>query len=590
MVSVSSLETQLAFSVVENKGVFAVLIGSGVSRAAQIPTGWEITIDLIRRVAQAQGAGEQADWDAWYRESAGQAPNYSALLEELASSPEERRSILHSYIEPNEQEREERKKVPTEAHLAIADMVANGYIRVIITTNFDRLMENALRERGIEPTIISSTDALAGAEPLVHSACYVVKLHGDYKDTRILNTEAELESYPLRFNDLLDRIFDEYGLIVCGWSAEWDHALRSAILRAPNRRYSVFWAARGELGNGAKELVNHRKGRVIQIADANSFFKQVGELVRTLEETRRQDPLSTELLVNSVKRYLPRQDMRIQLDELFARETERLIRTLDGENFTTKGSWTIELHRLRIKQFEAATEPMAKMIGALGRWGGDNELTIVNDVLRSLVVQANSQRAGINLYLDMRTYPAVLILTAYGLGLTRGERWSQLCGFLTADTLPGNDHLPHSPVETLFLWNWHGGDHDLWNKVIDPTQRAYTPLSNWLFDRFRDWGKSFLGAPPDYELLFDRFEMLAAVAAFNRRPLEELKKDLDVPGRVFIAAPIGRFGWNSRTRTQLFAELQTNAAVQPLLAAGFFKNNRARIDLFMQHLQKFRLW
>jgi hypothetical protein len=33
-------------------------------------------------------------------------------------------------------------------------------------------MESALRERGIEPTVIASVDALAGAEPLTHTACY----------------------------------------------------------------------------------------------------------------------------------------------------------------------------------------------------------------------------------------------------------------------------------------------------------------------------------------------------------------------------------------------------------------------------------
>lgn len=39
--------TQLAFSVYENPGVFALLLGSGLSRAADIPTGWEITLDLV---------------------------------------------------------------------------------------------------------------------------------------------------------------------------------------------------------------------------------------------------------------------------------------------------------------------------------------------------------------------------------------------------------------------------------------------------------------------------------------------------------------------------------------------------------------
>jgi hypothetical protein len=57
--------TQLAFSMFENKGVFALLLGSGLSRAAEIPTGWEITLDLVRRIALAQGVEDQTDWAEW---------------------------------------------------------------------------------------------------------------------------------------------------------------------------------------------------------------------------------------------------------------------------------------------------------------------------------------------------------------------------------------------------------------------------------------------------------------------------------------------------------------------------------------------
>jgi hypothetical protein len=134
-------DTQLAFSVYENKGVFALLLGSGLSRSAEIPTGWEITLDLIRRVALAQGEEESEDWPAWYRGKTGKEPNYSTLIEDIALSPAERRSILHRYIEPSDDDRRDGRKVPTKAHYAIADLVRAGYIRVIITPNFDRLME-----------------------------------------------------------------------------------------------------------------------------------------------------------------------------------------------------------------------------------------------------------------------------------------------------------------------------------------------------------------------------------------------------------------------------------------------------------------
>ena len=115
--------TQLAFSIHENHGVYALLLGSGVSRAASIPTGWEVTLDLIRRLALNQEVQEQSDWASWYRETAGEEPNYSNLVTELGRSPEERRSMLDSYIEPSNEDREEGRKLPTAAHHAIADLV-----------------------------------------------------------------------------------------------------------------------------------------------------------------------------------------------------------------------------------------------------------------------------------------------------------------------------------------------------------------------------------------------------------------------------------------------------------------------------------
>ncbi|TCU75296.1 SIR2-like protein [Bradyrhizobium sp. R2.2-H] len=365
--------TQLAFSIYESKGVFALMLGSGLSRAADIPTGWEITLDLIRRVALARGVEEQSDWAAWYRGAAGEEPNYSALLEELASSPEERRAILHRYIEPSEDDRQEGRKVPTAAHRAIAGLVQGGFVRVIVTTNFDRLMESALRERGVEPTVVASVDALAGAEPLTHTACYILKLHGDYKDARILNTESELSGYPAQYDTLLDRIVDEHGMIVCGWSGEWDHALRAAFLRAPNRRYSMFWASRGTPGDGAQQLIEHRRARLIPITDANTFFKSLQQRVVTLQQSQRQNPLSIEILVNSTKRFLAKPEYRIQLDELVTEETDRLILQLDTSEFATPGQWNPAEFQTRVQKYEAGTEALASMCGVLGRWGDDTD-------------------------------------------------------------------------------------------------------------------------------------------------------------------------------------------------------------------------
>jgi hypothetical protein len=55
---------QLAYSLHDQRGTYAVLLGSGISHAAGITTGWEITEDLIRRVVETSGAEPDGSWGA----------------------------------------------------------------------------------------------------------------------------------------------------------------------------------------------------------------------------------------------------------------------------------------------------------------------------------------------------------------------------------------------------------------------------------------------------------------------------------------------------------------------------------------------
>lgn len=575
-------KTQLAFAIYENRGVFALLLGSGLSRAAGIPTGWEITLDLIRRVAVAQGNDNEADWAQWYRAKTGQEPNYSALLEELASSPQERRSILHSYIEPTEDDRLEGRKLPTKAHGAIADLVRGGYIRVIVTTNFDRLLENALRERGVEPTVVASSDALLGAEPISHSACYVLKLHGDYKDARILNTDTELNAYPPGYDQLLDRVFDEYGLIVAGWSGEWDHALRAALLRAPNRRYPVFWATRSKPLSGAQMILDHRRARTITISDADTFFTDTLSQIETLAQTHRPNPISVDLLVGTAKRFLTKQEHRIQLDELVTRQAEQLLHHLDKPDFGSNVPWAKETFRTRSQKYESLVEPLARVSGVLGRWGDGSELPIILDILRSLYKHAEETRSGLLDYVNLRSYPAVLIFTAYGLGLTRSERWPELYGLFT-----GSIDRPHAEpvrvVDCLFLWAWSCADSKGWQP--DDNRRLKTPVSDHLLKIFAEWTHSFVGLTPDYELLFERFELLGALAFLERDKRADIEAQVARNPPEWIWMPVGRWSWRESNRAKLISQLQSEPMRSSLTTAGFGYGHSAFMDTFVANVR-----
>jgi hypothetical protein len=383
---------------------------------------------------------------------------------------------------------------------------------------------------------------------------------------------------PPKYNRLLDRIFDEFGLIVCGWSGDWDHALRAAVLRMPNRRYTVYWAARGHLAAGAQEVVTHRHARVITISDADGFFSALCQRVQTLEGSHRQNPLSVEPLVNSTKRYLAKPEYRIQLDELVTDEAERLIAQLDAPEFAPHANWSPEEFRARIARYEAATEPLARMAGVLGRWGDGSELPVALDLLRAILAHADQIGSGMNGWLNIRSYPAVLVFTAYALGLTRAGRWRALHELFSAPLVRQNDD-PHRVVEALFLWSWKGGENSQWQQ-LEGLDRHKTALNDHLLTVFSGWATSFVGVAPDFELLFERFEMLASLAYLEATETADIKAALAAPNN-WTWMPVGRSGWHSGVRDRLTKEIQTESMTKVLLEAGFARASKEHLELWL---------
>jgi hypothetical protein len=72
----------LALTLESNPGVYACLLGSGVSATSGIPTGWGIVVDLIQRVARSLGEDPGDDLAAQYKEAAEELnAEFEAALE-----------------------------------------------------------------------------------------------------------------------------------------------------------------------------------------------------------------------------------------------------------------------------------------------------------------------------------------------------------------------------------------------------------------------------------------------------------------------------------------------------------------------------
>ncbi|MBW1878075.1 MAG: protein kinase, partial [Deltaproteobacteria bacterium] len=337
---------RLALTLHANPGAYACLLGSEISFTSGIPTGWGMVLDLTSRVAGALGEACGDDPAGWYQARYGEEPDYSKLLVMVAPTPTERSRLLRGYFEPTEAERRRGIKTPTTAHRAAADLVKRGAVRILVTTSFDRLLERALQDVGVAPRVISTPGDLAGVPPLGEGEVTVIKVHGDYLDARIKNSPRAVDDYDPAIDALLDRVFGEHGLIVCGWSGQWDTALVRAIERNATPPYGTFWTCmRPPKGNAAR-LLALRRGEFVQIEGPDPFLSNLAERVATLlgkgvaPRARPKSVLAPSSLPSPTSAFVGR---RALLATLADRLAEARLLTLHGAGGVGKTRLAIEL-------------------------------------------------------------------------------------------------------------------------------------------------------------------------------------------------------------------------------------------------------
>ncbi|WP_457255150.1 SIR2 family protein [Pedococcus sp. P5_B7] len=451
--------------------------------------------ELILRVAAALG-NAPADPFAWFETTYGTPPTYEGLLEALAATQIERQALLRPFFEPTEQERADGLKVPTGAHRAAARLAAAGHVRVLITTNFDRLLETALRDEGVEPVVVTAASQMAGLAPLHTVRCLVVHLHGDYlTPTSMLNTVEELATYPAEVDKLLDRIFDDYGLLVAGWSAVYDPALRDAWSRCPNRRFSSFWVDPHGLRQEALDLARMKAVRVIEDT-AERFLGQVADSVDAIERTGQRHPLTVPIAAESAKRELSGGRTAIALHDTLRRELDALALCgpLHPESFDSVSGQDEHARRLRV--IEAASAVPVTLVATTAYWGTESTDRWWLDDIQRFGTRPNV--GGLTNLINLTQAPATLLTYAAGVAATAAQRWDLVTLLLTGPrTL---DWQGEEVPVAQFL----GPDHTL-NK---PPKYLYAYLRPLLADH--------VGLGNAFEEGCQRFEYLRLVAAAAR--------------------------------------------------------------------------
>jgi hypothetical protein len=507
-------------------GAYTLLLGSGVSTAAGIPTGWQVVVDLVRRASAASTPDDEkavqaavADPEAWWVEHGdGEPLGYSNLLASLAATSAARQALLAGYFEPSEDDQEAGRKTATAAHKAIAGLVARGAVRVILTTNFDRLMERALEDVGISPQVIHTPEQVPAATPLAHSKVTVVKLHGDYLDLEQRNTVDELSTYPEAYDELLDRVFDEYGLVVSGWSAEWDHALVAALERRVTRRYPLFWGVYSTLSEPASRLVAQHQGAVISNVTADALFSGLVTRLEALD-TLGAPALTRDMAVARLKRVLHDSTRRIEVADLVQSEADRI-----ANHVADISRFPVNLPTIVYADIDASLASMRSesdtllhlLATGIFHDDGTHDRVWLRAIERLMSARGRVD-SWVNGLDEYRQYPALLAVWVAGVAAIAADREDFLARLLTEPKWRpwANDRTPRPVADVLRpIWLL---DPDWLNNLPrwgQPKRYPY-PASHLFRLEAREPLRALVPNDDDYTAACDRLECLASLVAVD---------------------------------------------------------------------------
>lgn len=283
-------------------------LGAGASAAARIPTAGAMVWDFKRKLyCSAQRVSPDACRDLGspevqarlhaYLDALGSYPprsdadEYAAYFEAVYPAAADRRRYVQHLVE---------RGVPSYGHVALAALLVAGTSRVVWTTNFDRVVEEAVLPVAGGPARLTvatpdtahvALDALnEGRWPLL------VKLHGDFQSRRLKNTREELREQDAKLRRALLQACRSGGLAVVGFSGRDDSVMRvfedalvedgEAVGAFPA---GLFWFHRASDGAPAERVTDllaraRAAGVEAHRIDVETFDELLGDVAGQLDD------------------------------------------------------------------------------------------------------------------------------------------------------------------------------------------------------------------------------------------------------------------------------------------------------------------
>jgi hypothetical protein len=248
---------------------FVILLGAGASLSSGVPNTPTIMQELLAKYGgELEGASLEQRFDKLWR----------------GTNDADRARFLQSYLD----------RPGSVGYEKLAELIEEDYFEIVLTFNFDELLENALRRKGVDfRKVIRGETNDSEMQKLVDSEkprFKVVKLHGSLSSTDYFVFDArELRHYPEPIEALVNRI-TRRDILVCGYAFN-DVCVTRAFSETGNSIVCVNPG--GVPGNLSTFLKDRRSEDKEILLEFDSFFSELHrELLESAPQSEEKPPVN----------------------------------------------------------------------------------------------------------------------------------------------------------------------------------------------------------------------------------------------------------------------------------------------------------
>lgn len=276
----------------------------------------------------------------------------------------------------------------------------------------------------------------------------------------------------------------------------------------------------------------------------------------------------TESSADEAKRYLSDPMARIKLNDLAVEELRKVIGEA-SRKYSVSDDVTAELFAARIEGYWETLRPLAALTALTSHWGTEVHQPILSRIV-TRIADPNRQEGGKTVWLGLRWYPSLVLAYAGGISALANENYQSLKTVLFSQV--GNERDGMQPAIKPIVAGILDVDRADMFKRLPGHENQYVPRSEYLFGILQPELEDLLFLGASYESVFDRFEILYALAYADL---------IWEPGNARIWGPIGRFGWKHSSRSPapfdaLVEEAEAAGAAWGPIGAGMFRGSIER--------------